>query len=80
MEWAVYRTDPTSAPAQASTRVLRQEDMASWGCQPQVSPLSPTGVQAVLSTSSRVAKFLACASGSQSESVYQQYQELLQPS
>ena len=80
MEWAVCRTDPARAPAQANTRVPRQEDMASCGCQPQVSPLSPASVQAVLSTNSRVAKYLACPSGSQSESVYQLYQELLRPS
>ena len=49
MEWAVYRTDPPRAPAQASTRVPRHMSMASCGRQPQVSPLSPTGVQAVLS-------------------------------
>ena len=80
MEWAVYRTDPPRAPAQASTRVPRQKDMASCGRQPQVSPLTPTGVQAVLSTGGGVAKYLACSSGSQSESVYQLYQELLRPS
>ena len=44
MEWAVYRTDPPRAPAQASTRVPRQIDMALCGRQPQVSPLTPTGV------------------------------------
>ena len=77
MEWAVYRTDPTRAPARASTRDM---NMASCGCQPQVSPLPPTGVQAVLSTGSGVAKYLACASGPQSESVYHLYQELLRPS
>ena len=80
MEWSFYRTDPSRAPAQARTRAPRQKYMASYGRQPQVSPLSPTGVQAVLSTNSRVAKYLACASGSQSESVYQLYQELLRPS
>ena len=56
------------------------KDMATYGCQPQVSPLSPTGVQAVLTTNGGIAKYLACASGSQSESVYHLYQELLQPS
>ena len=80
MEWAVCGTDPARAPAHASTRVPRQEDLALCGCQPQVSPLSPTGVQAVLSTNSRVAKYLACASGSQSESVCLLYQDLLRPS
>ena len=49
MEWYVYRTDPARAPAQAGTRVPRQLNMASCGRQPQVSPLPPTGVQAVLS-------------------------------
>ena len=53
MEWTVYRTDPPRAPAQASTRVPRQRDMASCGRQPQVSPLTPTGVQAVLSARRR---------------------------
>ena len=80
MEWAVYRTDPSHAPAQASTRAPRQINMASCGRQPQVSPLSPTGVQAVLPTSGRVARYLACSSGPQSGGVYHLYQELLRPS
>ena len=56
------------------------KDMATYGRQPQVSPLSPTGVKAVLTTNGGIAKYLACASGSQSESVYHLYQELLRPS
>ena len=56
------------------------KDTATYGRQPQVSPLSPTGVQAVLTTNGGIAKYLACASGSQSESVYHLYQELLRPS
>ena len=59
MEWAVYRTDPPRAPAQASTRVPRQIDMALCGCQPHVSPLTPTGVYAVLSAGGGVARYLA---------------------
>ena len=35
---------PARAPAQASTRVPRQINMALCGRQPQVSPLTPTGV------------------------------------
>ena len=68
------------ALAQASTGVPRHKDMATYGRQPQVSLLSPTGVQAVLTTNGGIAKYLACASGSQSESVYHLYQELLRPS
>ena len=35
------------------------------------------GIKAVLPTGSRVAKYLVCASGSQLESAYHSYQELL---
>ena len=46
----------------------------------QISLSHCTGVQAVLSTSGRVAKYLACSDGPQSGSVYPLYQELLRPS
>ena len=67
-------------PSACQHKSTKTENMASCGRQPQVSPLPPTGVQAVLSTGSGVAKYLACASGPQSESVYHLYQELLRPS
>ena len=57
-------------PVHQRKPALEYQDKKTW---PQVSPLSPTGVQAVLTTCYGVAKYLAYASGLQSESAYHLY-------
>ena len=58
IEWVIYGTDPTRAAEQVSTRVPRDiEGKTSCRCQLIVSPLTPTGVQAVQSTSCGVKRY-----------------------